>query len=135
VLLLFLRGRHGRAKVFELKLGFLKFFTDFTYDIRQVVLYVGKKKLRKFVGQRMAAKETGRHGRVYWMSAEKQLLLFHRFLNGNLVDDIFLSTVFHADISKPQLNVLIHNHALRICSTIHNVNLCYDTYRADSLWI
>ena len=81
----------------------------------------------------MAAKVAWRHGRIDRVSAEKQLLLFHCLLDRNLVNDIFLSTVFHADISEPELHVLVHNHALCICSAIHNVDLSDDTYRADSL--
>ena len=135
MLLLLLRSGHGRAEVFQLDLSLFELLTNFSDDIGQVMLNVGEKQFGKLVRQHTAAKVAWGHGRVDRMRAEKELLFFDGLFYWNLVDNIFLSTVFHADVAKSERDILVHDHTLGVGAAIHDVNLGDHTHRTDALWV
>lgn len=67
------------------------------------------------------------------MRCEVSSLLVNGFLDWNAVDNIFLRSVLNTDITESQSDFLVHNHALRVCAAIHNIDLgdhtdCADTF-------
>jgi len=69
------------------------------------------------------------------MCAEKKLLFLDRFSDRNLVDDVFLSTILDTDVAETQCDFLVHNHALCVSSSVHDIDLCDHTHRANALRI
>lgn len=133
MLFLLLRSGHGRAEVFQLDLSLSELFTNFSDNIGQVMLNVSEKQFGKLVRQHTAAKETWGHGRVDRMRAEKELLFFDGLLYWNLVDNIFLSAVFYADVAESELDILVHYHTLSVGAAVHDIDLGDHTHRADAL--
>lgn len=69
------------------------------------------------------------------MVLEVTLFLVFCLFDTELIDDIFLSSIFDSNESKSKVNFLIHNHSLGIRSPVHNVNLCDNTHSPDTFWI
>jgi len=67
--------------------------------------------------------------------AKEVVLFFNGLLHRNLVLNIFLRSIFDAHKSETQVDFLIHNHALRIGSSVHNVDLRNHTNRPDTLCV
>jgi hypothetical protein len=70
------------------------------------------------------------------MTGEVLLFLSDRLGDWNLVDDIFLSSVLNTDVTHTKWNFLVHDHALGVCTSIHDVDLgdytdCSDTLRVE----
>jgi hypothetical protein len=61
------------------------------------------------------------------------------FLNGNLDRDrllnVFLRTIFYSDIAKAERYFLIHDTALSICPSVHDIELCNHADCSDTLWV
>ena len=60
---------------------------------------------------------------------------FESHLDWHSVDDIFLSPVDNTDVSKFQMDLLVHQHLLGGCSLVHDVDLGYDTDRSFSVLV
>ena len=81
----------------------------------------------QFGCQNRTAKHTRWHSWVNWMISKIAQLFLLSFFNTQLVNDIFLCPIFDTDKSKSQINFLVHNHSFSVGSSVHNINLCYDT--------
>jgi len=62
-------------------------------------------------------------------------LFFNGFLDWNAVDNIFLRSVLDTNITKSEGDLLVHDHALGVCATIHDINLSYDTDCTDTFLV
>ena len=133
--LLTLCGWHWLSKILELGLGFLQLCLDFISDVWQIVLNVSKQYPCQLVCQYFTTKVTWWHCRVDLMLVEELLLFSLGFLDRETSHDIFLSSVFDTDKTKSELNLLVHNHAPSISSSVHDIDLGDDTNSSDSLWI
>ena len=69
------------------------------------------------------------------MTVEKGHFFFHSSFDRYLILDIFLSSIFDTHKAQTKLNFLIHNHALGIGSSVHNVDFCDHTHGPDTLGI
>lgn len=69
------------------------------------------------------------------MRSEESLLFSDSLPHWDLVDDIFLSTVFYTDKTETQLNLLVHDHLLGVSTTVHNINLGDNTDGTDALGV
>ena len=69
------------------------------------------------------------------MGCEVSTLLINCFLDWNAVNNIFLRSVLDSDVTESKSDLLVHNHALSVCSAIHNIDLCDDTDGADTFGV
>ena len=99
------------------------------------MLDVNEKNSWKSLGKFEATKVLWWQSRIDWVRCKESLLLCLSFGNWDLVYDILLSSVLYTNITKTEWNLLIHNHLLGICSTIHNINLGNDTDSTDTFLI
>ena len=69
------------------------------------------------------------------MGLEESLFLRDSFLNWDLVNDIFLSSVFNADVAETKSYFLVHDHLFRVGTAVHNIDLCDHTDCSDTLGV
>jgi len=67
--------------------------------------------------------------------SEEHTFFLDCFLNRDLVNDIFLGSVFYTNEAKSQGDFLVHNHTLCVGSSVHNINFGNDTNSTDTLGI
>lgn len=69
------------------------------------------------------------------MCTEIELFSFDGNLHRDSIDDVLLRTIFNADESKSEIDVLTFDHSLSTGTFIHDVDLCDDTNSSNTLWI
>jgi hypothetical protein len=69
------------------------------------------------------------------MRSKISLLFCKSLIDGNLVDNILLRSIFNTDIAETELYLLIHDHLLSVSTTVHDIDLCDDTHGTDTLFI
>lgn len=69
------------------------------------------------------------------MCTKVQLFLFDCYLYWNLINDVLLGPILNSNEPKPKSDILSLNHPLGTGSSVHNINLGYDSYGPNSLWI
>jgi len=69
------------------------------------------------------------------MACEVFLFLSNGHGYWNCVNNIFLGSVLNTDITHAKWNLLIHNHAFGVGTSVHDVNFGDDTDSADTLWV
>lgn len=69
------------------------------------------------------------------MRVEEGHLLFLGGLDRDSVLDILLRSVLDSNESQTKLNLLVHNGALRVCASVHDINLRNDTDSSDALGV
>lgn len=69
------------------------------------------------------------------MGSKVGLLLGDCFLDRDLINNIFLGSVLDTNVAQSQWYFQIHDHALSVSSSVHDVNLGDDTDGADTLRI
>jgi len=69
------------------------------------------------------------------MCIEETHLFLHGLLDGNASLDVLLGSIFDTDETKTKLDFLIHDHALGVCASVHDINLGDDTDSSNTLRI
>ena len=69
------------------------------------------------------------------MRVEEGHLLIHSSLDRDLILDILLGSVLDSDEAQPELDLLIHDHAFGIGTSVHNIDLRDNTDSSDALRI
>lgn len=69
------------------------------------------------------------------MGGEVGLFFGESFLDRDLIDNIFLSTVLDTDVSETKRHFLIHNHLLSVSTAIHNIYFGDHTNGTNTLLI
>lgn len=69
------------------------------------------------------------------MRGEKGHFLLHGGLDGYLILDVLLGSVLNSDETETELNLLVHDRALSVCASVHDVNLGDDTDGPDTLGV
>lgn len=69
------------------------------------------------------------------MRGEESLFFGNCLLHWNLINNIFLRSVFDTDITKTKGHLLVANHFLGIYTSIHNVDFSDHTNRADTFGV
>lgn len=83
-------------------------------------------------GQRICTKEISRQRRIYGTCGEKFLFGFETFFDWNIVDDIFLASVFDTDVSVSERNLLIFENITSIITSVHDIDFSETTDRPFS---
>lgn len=86
-------------------------------------------------GEHFAPKVTRRHSRIDWVGVEKCHLFFHGRFDGDLILNILLSSILDTHKAQTQLNLLVHDHALGVRASVHDVDLGDDANGSDTLGI
>ena len=69
------------------------------------------------------------------MAREESHFFLHGCLHRYLILNVLLRTILDADEAETQLDLLIHDSALGIGTTVHDIDLGNDTYSSDALRI
>lgn len=97
------------------------------------MLNMCEKDLGKLIYKYIASHQARWHSRVNGVRGEEHTFFLDRLLNRDLVNDIFLGSVFYTDKSKPQWYFLVHNHTLSVGSSIHNIDFSDNTDGSNTL--
>ena len=88
-----------------------------------------------FCGEHLTSKIARWHSRIDRMGIEKGHFLCHGLLDRDLILNVLLCSVLDAYKTQTKLNLLVHNHAFGVSSSVHNVDFCDHTHGPDALWI
>jgi len=69
------------------------------------------------------------------MRREEGHFLLHGGFHRDLINDVLLGSVLNADESEAELNLLIHDHALGVGASVHDVDLGDHTDSSDTLGV
>jgi hypothetical protein len=69
------------------------------------------------------------------VGAEVHALLLNGGLDGNLVNNILLSTVLDTNVSHSEGDFLVHDHSLGAHTSVHDIKLGKDTDSADTFGV
>lgn len=114
---------------------FSSLFLDLLHDLGHTVLNVNEENLRQLLRQLKATKSLWWHGRIDRVGSEVSLLLCKSLIDRDLVNNILLRSIFDTDIAETELHFLIHDHLLGVSTTVHDIDLCDNTYGTDTLFI
>ena len=69
------------------------------------------------------------------MCCEEVVFLFNGNLDRNCLLNVFLRTIFDSDIAQSERYLLIHDAALGVSPSVHDIELCNHTDCSDTLWV
>jgi hypothetical protein len=69
------------------------------------------------------------------VGAEVHALLLNGGLDGNLVNNILLSTVLDTNVSHSEGDFLVHDHSFGAHTSVHDIKLGKDTDSADTFGV
>lgn len=90
---------------------------------------------RAAMSQIRSAKVLLRHRRINRVRRKVRLLLIEGGIDAHVGVDVLLRAVLYANIAETHWYFLPHDHSLRICSSVHDVDLGDHTEGADALFI
>lgn len=126
---------HGRTKLSEVVFVLFQLVSNLTDDGGHVMFDMGEQNTCQFLGEHITSEETRRHSRVNRVGAEVHALLLNGGLDGNLVNNILLSTVLDTNVSHSEGDFLVHDHSLGAHTSVHDIKLGKDTDSADTFGV
>ena len=126
---------HGRSKFSQVLFIGSQLLSDFVYNSWECVFNVSEQDTSQLLDEDITTEGARGHTRVNRVGAEVHSFLLNSFGNRNLVDDIFLSSVLDTDVTHSEVDLLVKNHALGVCSSVHDINFSDDTDGSDTLRI
>ena len=96
---------------------------------------MGEEDPSQLLGENVAPETVRGHRRVDGMRTEVHLFFGDSVFHGNLVDDVFLSSVLNTNVAEAEMHFLVHEHTLGVDSTVHDVDLGDDTDGTDTFGI
>lgn len=86
----------------------------------------------QFLGKHITTEEAWRHGRVNRVGTEIHALLLNGLFNGNLVNNILLSSILDTNVTHFEGHFLVHDHPLSVYTSVHDIKLSQDTDSAET---
>lgn len=126
---------HGRSKFSQVLFIGSQLLSDFVYNSWECVFNVSEQDTSQLLDEDITTEGSRGHTRVNRVGTEIHSFFLDSFSNRNLVDNIFLSSVLDTDVTHSEVDLLVENHALGICSSVHDINFSDDTDGSDTLRI